>query len=258
MISVILFTTEVFSQGGVEIEYLANEGIVITSKQGKVIIDGIHTYYADEYLPLSQDQLSEMMEPNGRYASTKLVLVSHVHGDHFTAKAVSEFLDVHRGVALISSMQVVDSINLYANADLRSRLSVVDHRKRKRDQRFVGRMHLETIGLQHSNRKFKWVQNLGHIVTIDGVKLLHVGDAALSFSNFDKIDLELENIDIAVIPYWYAYEPELLKEYINAGTYILAHISPGDTSVREEFRELMEDPFGNYIIFDQAGQKFSY
>jgi L-ascorbate metabolism protein UlaG (beta-lactamase superfamily) len=256
----ILFASIVgFAQGGVEIEYLANEGVVINSTQGKVIIDGIHTYYKDDYAYLSEGQVAEVLDPSGRFASTKIVLVSHVHGDHFTAPLVADFMKVHRGATLVSSMQVIDSLNLYGDADLRQRLNVVDHKRGKRDRRFIGRIYLETIGLKHSEKDLKWTQNLGHIVTIDGVKILHVGDAALSFSNYEKLDLEKENFDIAIVPYWYAYQPEVLKEYINAGSYILAHISPGDTSIREEFAtQTGGEDASNYIIFDEVGQKVTY
>ena len=44
--------------------------------------------------------------------------------------------------------------------------------------------------------------NMGHIIRLGGKKLLHVGDADTSIENFEKFNLDEEQIDIAFLPDW--------------------------------------------------------
>ena len=218
------------------------------------MIDAIHKFYGDDYLYPSDSELEAMIKGTEPFSSVDLLLVSHVHGDHFDAASVSRFLEEHPETLLISSAQTIDSLNLYAAANVRSRLSIADHRQDRRTEFDDAGVALTVLGIKHGSKRFNWVQNLGHIVTINGVKLLHVGDASLDLRRFEGLDLVEENIDIAIIPYWYIYEREKMDNMIGAESYILTHISPREDYTSRSWEK--EHP--DVRMFIEKGEVYTY
>ena len=80
---------------GLEITYIANEGVLIAAGDGQVLIDGLHRPYYPMYavLPPAQRDLIETARPP--FDEIDVILVSHVHRDHFHAETPI-FLDVLR------------------------------------------------------------------------------------------------------------------------------------------------------------------
>ena len=89
----------------------------------------------------------------------------------------------------------------------------------------------EILGLGHGSERFRWIQNLGHIIKLGGKKLLHVGDADTAAENFERFNLDEEEIDIAFIPFWFLLEEDglrVVKEQIKPKHIIAVHISPAE------------------------------
>ena len=96
----------------IRITYIANEGVMIESSDGvKVLIDALHKKYYPDYLFPSASLMNEMIFGEGDFNSVDLVLVSHVHADHFDAVSVGNLLLNQSQSILISSSQVNNSIS---------------------------------------------------------------------------------------------------------------------------------------------------
>ena len=77
------------------VEYLANEGVLISSGSSSVLIDGLFGDGLPGYAtvpPAVRDSLERAL---GRFGDIDLVLVTHVHRDHFSAPAVAVALMVY-------------------------------------------------------------------------------------------------------------------------------------------------------------------
>src|SRR6187397_2695640 len=97
----------------VTVTFVANEGVLLTSKSGKVLIDALFRSYEDFVFPA--DSLREAMEA-GRapFDSVRLALATHWHGDHFEPRPVTAFLRANPGATFLASQQVLDSLARYA------------------------------------------------------------------------------------------------------------------------------------------------
>jgi len=90
---------------------------------------------------------------------------------------------------------------------------------------------LQVLGLRHSGAHFSWIQNLGHLIEIDGRKFLHLGDADMTDENFASFRLHEEGIDVAFIPYWFLLSEDgraLVRKQFNPKTVIAVHVPPAE------------------------------
>jgi L-ascorbate metabolism protein UlaG (beta-lactamase superfamily) len=97
--------------------------------------------------------------------------------------------------------------------------------------------------LSHGTRKFAKIQNYGHLVEIGGMKVLHIGDAAMNPVDFRKAGLDQVDLDIVLVPFWY-FQPgpgaDVVSEFMDAPLKIAVHIPPGEM---EEVRLHMQEHF---------------
>jgi L-ascorbate metabolism protein UlaG (beta-lactamase superfamily) len=99
----------------VTVTFVANEGVLLSSRSGKVLIDALFRSYKDFVVP--SDSLRQAMEA-GRppFDSVNLALATHWHGDHFEPRPVTAFLRANPGATFLASRQVLDSLARYEPA----------------------------------------------------------------------------------------------------------------------------------------------
>jgi glyoxylase-like metal-dependent hydrolase (beta-lactamase superfamily II) len=72
----------------------------------KVLVDAL---FNDEFfLAPSPELLAQMTGGSGPFADVDLLLVTHLHGDHFNPKMVAEFLRHHAHCQFVAHTQVID------------------------------------------------------------------------------------------------------------------------------------------------------
>ena len=231
----------------VTVRYVANEGVLIASNDKQVLIDGLHREYKPAYL-FPPPELQTLLE-NARppYDKVTLVLVSHIHLDHFHPASIGLHLRNNRQAVLASSGQAVSEVAKDSSEyeTIRSQIRPVTHEWKKWVDMQVDGLKIKFLGLRHSGENFKDIQNLGHVIEIGGKKLLHIGDADMTAENFAPFNLPQENIDIAFIPYWFLISAEgrtFVKEQFNAKQIIAVHIPPAESEqvIKQLKKELPE------------------
>ncbi len=233
LLPVILGKVGAEGDDGVTITYIANEGVLIAHEDSQVLIDGLHRPYRPAYavLPTEERQHIETAQPP--YDEIDVILVSHVHRDHFHADAVGRHLRHNANAILIASGQVADSVKAYYEEydAVREQVRTVTPAIGERISMTVKGIEVEVLGLRHGSERFRWVQNLGHIVSIGGKRILHIGDADMTAGNFEAFSLAEANIDIAFIPYWFLESRagrSIVREVIQPKHVISVHIPPAD------------------------------
>lgn len=225
---------------GPQITYLANEGVMLTWAEQSVLIDGLHRPYKPEYAVLDEATRGRVERAEGALAAVVLVLVSHVHRDHFDAEAVRLHLRHNPRARLIASAQVVAAVTdgLPAEAELRTRVGAVTFAPGTTHRREVAGISVELIGLPHAGAGFgETIHNLGHIVTFGGQSLLHVGDTALDEPALAGLDLPARGLDVAFLPYWYFLGEgglAAVQRTIGAKRYYAVHVPPNEPGARDE------------------------
>lgn len=234
-------------QTSVEITYIANEGVLISSGGKQVLIDGLHREYQRGYafLPAPQRELIETAK--APFDSIDLILVSHRHLDHFHPESVGLHLQHNPGAALVSSQQVIDEVekNFKGYEAIRARVTGATPPLKGRMALKAGGVDVEVLGLGHGTERHASIQNLGHIVKLGGKKILHVGDADTSAEIFEKFNLDEEGIDIALLPYWFLLGEAgqtLIREHIKPKQIIAVHISPSEgEKVTGQIKQLFQN-----------------
>jgi len=204
-----------------EITYIANEGVLVAGGGKQVLIDGLHREYEPSYPFLPQPYRGQIETAQPPFDKVDVILVSHRHLDHFHPQAVADHLRHNPRTVLLSSEQVVREIEARA-ADygaIRARVTTMTPALREKVATTAGGVQIEILGVGHGSGRHATIQNLGHVITLGGKKLLHVGDADLDAGIFDAFNLDEHGIDVAFLPQWFLTN--------DAGAAIVrAHIKP--------------------------------
>jgi len=228
-----------------EITYIGNEGVLIKAGMKQVIVDGLHREYLG-YSSLPQEQLDKIVTAQDPFGHVNLLLVTHVHADHFDARSVGLFLEHSPEAVLVSPQQVDDNLRMnFIDYDkIKAQIKPVTPLWKEKIELTVAGIKLEVLGLQHSG-PMKLTQNLGYIVNLGGKKLLHVGDANMAVENFERFKLNEENIDVAFIPYWYLVDNKgqtVVNDQIKARQIIAVHVPPaGEQTILKKIKESYPD-----------------
>ncbi|MGD2129942.1 MAG: MBL fold metallo-hydrolase [Lysobacterales bacterium] len=237
----------------VTITKLANEGIVISDGQHRVMIDGLVVEPYAVYGGLPPEDVSLFDRLEGPFKGIDIALVSHRHHEHNQPDFACRFLQKSTATRFYSSSQVIDLMREKCRklVTTSSRIITIapDY-----DHPFVLNepwLKLTVFPLSHGTRKYAKIQNNGHLVEMGGVKILHVGDAAMDPTDFERAGLRDIRLDVALIPFLY-FQPgpgaDLVQRYLNAPTKIAVHIPPGELA---EVKEYMSARFPDVLILEK-------
>lgn len=245
------------------IEYIANEGVLITTDSTRILLDAIHRQYKPEYAFTPDNILSKIEAAQYPYKNIDLILVSHNHADHFSAESIAAHLRNDNESVLASSDQVIDEVEKSlgdAPFDKKRLVRIKYAWKESSEMEFKG-VKIRFLGLLHANSEiesYRQIQNFGHLIEIGGKKLLHIGDADMFVKNFDAFDLEKENIDVVFAPYWFVLSPvgrAILNKELLAKKVVAVHMPTTEQS--ETMREIL-DARPSTVVFSQTGEKLNY
>ncbi|MEK6281161.1 MAG: MBL fold metallo-hydrolase [Acidobacteriota bacterium] len=218
---------------GTLVTYIANGGVLISSGDKHVLIDGLHREYKPDYA-FPPDALRKSLESAAPpYDKVSLILVTHVHLDHFHPLSVGLHLQNNRRAKLVSSEQIAEAVkkDFSGFREIESRVIRVPHQWKTKVALNVSGIKLKGLGLRHASPHFSWIQNLGYVVDLNGKKFLHIGDADMTEENFASLGLEDESIDVAFIPYWYLLSSAgraIVQNQIRPKHVIAVHVPPAE------------------------------
>lgn len=248
------------AKASLEVTYIANEGVLISSEGRHVLIDGLHRQYKPDYLFPPPDLLRKMEAAQSPFDQIDLVLVSHIHLDHYHAESVGLHLKNNRKAVLVSSQQVVEGLEKdFADYRLiKSRVKAITPQWKEKSDLNIAGISITIMGLRHGSERFRSIQNLGHIIRLGGKKLLHIGDADSSAENFEGFRLVDERIDIAFIPYWfllYKSGQAIVRDYIKPRHIIAVHIPPTEA---ESSSQKITEAFPDAVCFTKVMEKRAF
>lgn len=202
-------TPEPARGGKAKVTYIANEGVMIEAAGKKVLIDGLHRKYLDEYAYPPDDLREQLEKAEGVFKGVDLLLFSHIHGDHFSADSARLHLMNNSEAVLATSPQIIEAVrkDFGEVKKIERRLKEIPW-EWKTEHPYDKDVKVRFLGLSHGTGRHATIQNFGHVIEAGGLKFLHLGDADMSDENFDAFDLEKAAIDVAFIPYWYLLSKE--------------------------------------------------
>jgi L-ascorbate metabolism protein UlaG (beta-lactamase superfamily) len=243
------------SQWTVEVTYIAGSGVLLSSGGTQVLIDGLfREYQTYPYLPQPHQDLIETAK--APFDRIDLILVSHRHGDHFHPESVARHLQSNSQAFLLSSQQVVDEVRTQPGfAAIASRVTTTAPSVPQRIAMSVAGVQVDVLGLGHGTGRNRDIQNLGHVITVGGMKFLHVGDADPTAAIFEPLKLDEQGVDVAIIPMWFLEDgAAVVREHIRPKHIIAVHMARAETGLSARAAEA----FPGAVAFTRLLEKRYY
>ena len=238
----------------VRLTYLGNMGVLLEAGEQRVVVDALHRGELPDYAALPPDLLAELEGATGRLKRVDVALTTHRHLDHFAAASVAARLRSDPAFHYLAPTQIVDPLRILAAASFGTRVHPVTPPAGGRTELELAGIRIAALDLPHQ-RVRRSAQNLGYLIRLGGLTILHVGDADRDPARFARHRLAAERIDVAIIPSWYLSQaPETIRREIAARTLVVSHITPSDTAkVR---RDVTRD-WPGAIVLARPGEQFS-
>ncbi len=194
---------ETQARAGVEVTYLANEGFLIAAGDARVLVDALFGDGLAGYETVPAATRRELEAASGSFAGVDLVLASHHHGDHFDPRAVARHLENNPGARFVSTRQAVERLRRVAGFE-RFADRVEGHWPAEGETAAVEHagIRVTVLNLHHGRDRRPPVQNLGFLIEIGGLRLLHVGDTEVTVEDVRPYALGDAGVDVFFAPAW--------------------------------------------------------
>lgn len=173
------------------VEHVSNAGVKISSGDQTVLIDALFGPHS-RFNFLNAMQFSELSEQGADVA-----LVTHYHSDHFGEKRVLEFLEKNPDSLFIAPPQVLSFLEGKTSSKLSEEPYLTNYESRHYSHNNID---VEVLHFPHMSPEHNAdTQNYAYIVTIDGWKVLHIGDGGITAAVIDGLNLADKKIDFALL-----------------------------------------------------------
>ena len=238
LVAMLLFVigAPVVSRAQPVIEYLGNEGVRIDFGEVDVLIDALWSNDSDEFESVPANLLANITEAGKRSRDVDYLLVTHMHGDHFSADMVAGYLEANSRCTFISSSQVVDLLRQSKewNAELDERVIEIDlDIGESLELSKLEKVTIDATWLRHAHRWNRDVVNLAFRIETKGKVVIHTGDADTATA---KQFLTDTTADVALIGFWQWLSPEgegTVEASPGVKRFVAIHV-PTDSSQYEE------------------------
>ena len=245
MIAVVLASGNLLAQDSTAY-YMANEGLMVTRGETKILFDPLFRDSYGQYLLLPEDMEQALFAGRAPFDGVDAIFISHFHGDHFSPADILRLLQTQTAIQLYAPMQAV--ITLRAETS-------------DQDDAVFDRVHavslayqdspvtlsmdgllIEAVRIPHSG----WptgrldVENIAWRVTLNsgsenaslvnsGTTVLHLGDADPNDVHFarDAAYWEQTPPHMAFPPYWFLDSDDglgILRERIKSRRNVGVHV----------------------------------
>jgi L-ascorbate metabolism protein UlaG (beta-lactamase superfamily) len=235
---------EVAQASELEVFYLANEGFLLRAGGKSVLIDAFVAEPHGQYSALPAEVAQQLTAAHPPFESVDIALTSHAHRDHFQAEPACAFMASSPATLFATSPEVIEglheqceNVETEAHYPAAGASEVLDH----------AGIQIEFLHLSHGTS-----QNMGHVITLGGRKVLHVGDADMKSTQFAAFDLPGRKLDLAFIPYWYfesATGRDLIAKYCVADVLVASHIPK---NAMEGLVKLLTKEAPEVVIFHES------
>lgn len=244
----------------IQLTQLANAGVILTDGQARIMIDGMVVEPYAVYGGLPESAVADFLAASGDFAGIDVALVSHRHHEHNQPEFACRFMQASTSTELFASEQVVGLLREFCRDFTvgSPRVHTIDPQPGRPEVIERAGVRVTVFPLSHGKRKYARIQHYAHLVEIGGMKVLHVGDAALDPAAFETAGLTGLAPDVALIPLRF-FQPgpgaALIERYLDAPLKIAVHVPPAEV---EDVRTYMTEFFPSVQILDKPMEQLRF
>ncbi len=224
-----------FGQEESRVQYLANEGVMVSHGETSILFDPLFNNSYGQYQLVPDDMRKAIMTGAPPYDRVEAVFISHYHDDHFSSVDILQLMKVRTGIQLYAPLQAVIAMRAIArdgDEDVFDRVTGLALEYGDSPVSIsTEHLTIDAVNIPHSG----WptartdVQNIVFRVSINNSTVMHMGDADARVVHFsgDEEYWEEQQVDLALPPYWFfasADGREILEDRINVQHSIGIHV----------------------------------
>lgn len=232
----ILLASQVVSAQDGTAYYMANEGLMVTQGDTKILFDPLFRDSYGQYLLLPEEMEAALFAGSAPFDGVDAIFISHFHGDHFSPEDILRLLQTQTAIQLYAPMQAVITLRAEtSNQDdtVFDRVHPVSlaYQDAPVSMTMAG-LFIEAVRIPHSG----WptgrldVENIAWRVTLNAsATVLHLGDADPNDVHFarDAAYWEKSPPHMAFPPYWFLDGndgPMIMRDRIKSRRTIGVHV----------------------------------
>lgn len=222
---------------GASATYLGNEGVLIAAGDAKVLFDPFFHNDYGSYQLVPEDIRTAIFDGKAPYDDISLIIISHAHGDHFSAEDALTYLQKNTATKLVAPKQAISLVLALEGSEgvasqlVAIELNVGDVPKVQNISAISGAIKVESVRIPHAGwPSRKDVSNLVHRVSFqDNYTVLHMGDADpndIHFKPYSDYWLATKS-SLAFPPYWFYTNEQgkmILSDRINTIKSVGVHV----------------------------------
>jgi 7,8-dihydropterin-6-yl-methyl-4-(beta-D-ribofuranosyl)aminobenzene 5'-phosphate synthase len=220
-----------------EITYIANEGFMIECGGKKVLVDAMFDEGYGQFMVPARDVRVKMTRAEAPFDDVDLVLITHDHGDHFSARMVGDHLVNNRLVQLVAHGQVVAQLrDLESYAQIAGRVHEVADELGAWSRLTVNGIRVDALCMKHGafyrdgKNMHEGKRNLLFVISVGGRRFCHAGDARLGEDGepWRAFPFGESGVDVLFLPYWDTAPAakNIVADCIRPGALVGMHIPP--------------------------------
>jgi len=224
-------TDEVMAHDPASATYIANEGVLVTNGDTKIMFDPLFDEGFGTYLTLPAETRAKMMAGEAPFDGINAVFVSHAHGDHFAAKDMAAYLDAQPGVHLFAPQQAINRLMLalMPGADDMSRIhSFSLNEGDAAITKSIDGITAEAVRIAHAGNRPTIENTIFRVTLNDSVTVMHMGDANANLATYrpHESHWKAKATDMAFPPYWLVSDARGLEiiDFINIDKVVGTHV----------------------------------
>ena len=242
-------------QKQVDVTYIANCGFLIKTNENQLVIDALFKEGFQNYLVTPNKIASSIISSQEPFNNVHLMLITHNHEDHFNDSMVVKYLNYNPNNILIAPSSVTKVILEHPDYKKnKNQIVKTDNINQDKIDTIIQGIRIKSFLLQHDDRPE--IENVGYLIDINGIKILHTGDCTGSDTlQLKNLQLRNENIDIAFLNFYGFWRDkksrDFLMDNINPKKIVLMHIPPKEIeSVKESVNKISD--FIDITVFDNS------